>query len=1096
MSDLTVRPQDLGIGRLFEEIRDAVIVAEASTGRIVLWNRAATHIFGYSPAEALELRVEALVPERLRARHRAGLSRYRETGHGRYVDSHRLLEIPAVRKGGEEISIEMSLSPIAPVRDPGEADERFVLAIVRDVTERKRAYDRLAESERRFAAVVSNARAYVYRCRNEPGYPNDFASDYALELTGYPPEDLMVGGPVRFGELIVEEDRKRVWEEVQAALRRRERFEFRYTIRRRDGEVRHVEEYGQGIYDEDGNVVALEGIVYDVTERERMVERLREAEARYRTLVEGIPAIVYIEEMSGRMTTLYDSPQIEDMLGYPQGKYLEDPDYWAKIIHPDDRERVLADELRAIDRGGPLSQEYRVVANDGRVVWVRDDAAVVRGEAGEPLYWQGFIFDITERKEAEQRLQEAEARYRTLVERVPAVIYMQEIEHNNAIAYISPRIEDIMGYSPQEYIDDPDLWIETTHPEDRERVLAEDRHTDETGEPFRVEFRKITRDGRVIWVRDEAVLVRTPDGKPLYWQGVFMDITERKKNEEALRRSEASLAEAQRMAHLGNWEWDVRTGEVWWSDEVYRIYGLEPERVVPSLESLIEVVHPDDRGLLREAIDAALYGGEPYDFEHRVVRPSGEVRWVHRRAEVVRDERGEPLKLVGTVHDITERKALEEQLQYQALHDALTGLPNRALFMDRLEHGLARARRREGGLAVLFMDLDNFKVINDSLGHEAGDQLLVAVSERVQALLRPEDTVARLGGDEFVILLEDLADADEAIRVAERIAEALRTPFALEGRQMFVTASVGIALWDDARKPPGDLLRNADLAMYWAKHAGKARHEVFEEAMNVRALERLEMENELRRALERREFVVHYQPVVALDTGEISGFEALVRWDRPEHGLLFPAEFVPLAEDTGLIVPIGQWVLREACRQAREWRGRYADHPPPSMFVNLSPRQFQDPNLAQTVARITRETGLDPRWLELEITGGTVMGGAPATATVLEGLTALGVRIAIDDFGTGHSSLSYLERFQVDSLKIDRSFVEKLGQDPGTTVLVRGMIELAHALGLRVVAEGVETAEQLRQVRELGCDLAQGNHLSSALPGEAAGALLETRILR
>ena len=334
MSDLTLRPRDLGIGRLFQRVRDAVIVADSATGRIVLWNRAATQIYGYSSSEALGLRVEDLVPERLKARHRAGMSNYRETGHGAYVDSHELLELPAVRKGGEEISIEMTLSPIGPVHDPGGAEGRFVLAIVREVTGRKRTHDRLVESERRFATVLSNAPAYLYRCLNEPGWPNQFASDYALELTGYTPEELLVGGKVRFGDLIVEEDRERVWEEVQAALAGRGRFELRYSIRRRDGMLRHVEEFGQGIYGAGGDVVAVEGIVYDVTELRRVEDMLREAEKRYRTLVENIPAVVYIEEMNSRMTTIYDSPQIEAMLGYPQDTHKEDPDLWVRTIHP------------------------------------------------------------------------------------------------------------------------------------------------------------------------------------------------------------------------------------------------------------------------------------------------------------------------------------------------------------------------------------------------------------------------------------------------------------------------------------------------------------------------------------------------------------------------------------------------------------------------------------------------------------------------------------------------------------------------------------------------------------------------------------------
>src|SRR5918997_290772 len=877
MSDLTVRPQDLGIGRLFEEVRDAVIVAEATTGRIVLWNRAATQIFGYSPAEALGLRIEALVPERLQAQ----VSRYRETDRAAY-DSRRLAELPAVRKGGGEIRIEMSLIPFARIHDAGEADARFVLAIVREVTERKRTLDRLGESERRFATVLANARAYAYRCRNEEGYPNEFASDYALELTGYPSEDLMVGGRVRFGDLIVEEDRERVWEEVQGALGSTERFELRYTIRRRDGELRHVEEFGQGIYDEEGEVVALEGIVYDVTERERVVERLREAETRYRTLVEGIPAIVYIEEMNGRMTTLYDSPQIENMLGYPQGKHLEDPDYWIKILHPDDKERVLADERRAIARGEPLSQEYRIVAADGRTVWVRDDAVVVRDAAGEPLYWQGFIFDITHRKEAEERLRASEAELRALFEAMTDVILVLDREGRYLkIAPTNPSLlyrpsAELLGKTLHEVFpkEQADMFLGHI----RDALGTRETVTFEYG--LQIEDRQVWFEATVSPMLEDSVII------------VARDISERRKNEEALRRSEAGLAEAQRMAHLGNWEWDVRTDEVWWSDEVFRIYGFEPGAFTPSLERLIEVVHPDDRPLVTERIEAALYQGDLYDFEHRILRPDGEVRWVHRQAEVVRGEEGEPLRMVGTIHDITDRRALEEQLAHQALHDPLTELPNRVLFTDRLRQSLSRAKRRHRALAIMFMDLDNFKVINDSLGHETGDKLLVIASKRIRSILRPEDTLARLGGDEFVFLLED-TDLDDAIRVAERILGKLRKPFPLSGRRFFVTASIGIIVGSGNGKRAADLLRNADLAMYRAKHSGKARYAIFEEAMNAQALERLELEHGLRRAVERDEFIVQYQPEVSLATKKVVGFETLVRWEHPERGLLPPDEFVP-----------------------------------------------------------------------------------------------------------------------------------------------------------------------------------------------------------
>jgi diguanylate cyclase (GGDEF)-like protein/PAS domain S-box-containing protein len=596
---------------------------------------------------------------------------------------------------------------------------------------------------------------------------------------------------------------------------------------------------------------------------------------------------------------------------------------------------------------------------------------------------------------------------------------------------------------------------------------------------------------------------------------VARDITERKRAEEALRKSQAGLAEAQRMAHLGNWEWDPRTGELYWSDETFRIYGYEPQAFVPTFERLLEVVHPDDRRMLGRALEKALHDDRSYDFEHRVAKSGGEVRVVHHQAVVVRDESGEPMRMVGTVHDVTERKALENQLQHQAFHDPLTGLPNRALFTGRLRQALARAKRREGEVAVLFMDLDNFKVINDSLGHNAGDRLLVAASKRVRALLRPEDTVARLGGDEFIFLLED-TDIQDAGRVAERVSEQLRRSFSLGGRRLFVTASIGVVTGGANRKYAADLLRDADLAMYRAKHSGKARYAVFEEAMNTEAIERLEMEHDLRRAIERGELRVHYQPQMLLDANlqrslraagstalvspgssrepRVVGVEALVRWEHPERGLLLPGQFVPLAEETGLIVPMGEAVLEEACRQATGWQGRLAANPALAVSVNLSATQFREPDLPETVSRILRETDLDPTCLHLEITETTAMSDAPATVAMLEELKALGVRLVIDDFGTGYSSLSYLQRFPVDYVKIDRSFVGGLEEDTGATALVSGMISLAHALDIEVIAEGVESTDQLERLEAVRCDLVQGYYFSSPLPREAMDAFLEDSV--
>ena len=445
-----------------------------------------------------------------------------------------------------------------------------------------------------------------------------------------------------------------------------------------------------------------------------------------------------------------------------------------------------------------------------------------------------------------------------------------------------------------------------------------------------------------------------------------------------------------------------------------------------------------------------------------------------------------------SLRDITERKGLEQRLMQQALHDPLTGLPNRTLFMNRLEHALARGSRHDNRVAVLFMDLDNFKFVNDSLGHEAGDRLLVAVSNRVQPRLRSEDTIARLGGDEFAILIEDVKYTSEPAYVAERIVEELQAPFTVGGQPVVITPSIGIAIGDSRQDPPEHLLREADLAMYRAKEDGKARHRVFDPNMEYETTERLRLENDLRRALQRDEFRVHYQPLVHLETRRIIGMEALVRWEHPERGVILPDDFVPLAEEIGLIIPIGRWVLREACRQAHEWQKRYPAQPPLSMGVNLSTRQVQDSDLVEDVEGLLRETGLDPEYLILEITERALVGAEEHRIDTLRRLQAMGVRFALDDFGTGYSSLSYLKRLPVSLLKIDRSFVERIGQDAEDEVLISGIVYVASGLGLSVLAEGVETLEQLARVKSLGCELAQGYYFSEPLSSEAAGELLAT----
>jgi diguanylate cyclase (GGDEF)-like protein len=425
-------------------------------------------------------------------------------------------------------------------------------------------------------------------------------------------------------------------------------------------------------------------------------------------------------------------------------------------------------------------------------------------------------------------------------------------------------------------------------------------------------------------------------------------------------------------------------------------------------------------------------------------------------------------------------------LTRQAFQDPLTALPNRALFMDRLAHALARTERRAQHVAVLFLDIDRFKVINDSLGHGVGDQVLGELSRRLAECVRPEDTIARLGGDEFAVLLEDLDDAAGATAVAERVAKALEAPFLLEGREVVVTMSVGVAL--NTRRPvsPEELLRDADLAMYRAKGKGKNRYEVFDTDTGAPAIHRLDLELDLRSAVARNEFRLHYQPVVQLETGRIVEFEALVRWQHKDRGLLPPEDFIGLTEETGLIIPIGQWVLTEACRQARLWQEQRPSDPPLTIGINLSARQLQDPDLIALVSHVLADSGLDPRSLKFEITESVVMQDAPSTLATLHTLRELGIRLAIDDFGTGYSSLGYLKRFPIDTLKIDRSFVEGIVTDPEDAAIVQAVISVAKSLGLSVTAEGIENEAQLRRLQELGCDRGQGFYFGHPLAADIA----------
>lgn len=576
---------------------------------------------------------------------------------------------------------------------------------------------------------------------------------------------------------------------------------------------------------------------------------------------------------------------------------------------------------------------------------------------------------------------------------------------------------------------------------------------------------------------------------------IVRDITDRKQAEQALKQAKEKYRSIFENAIEGIFQTALDGHYLSANPSLAYIYGYEsPEELITHLTAPDQqlYVKPERRS---EFICLLQKHGIIQKFESQVYRKDGKIIWISENTRVVLDANGMPLYYEGFVEDITERKQAEEQLWHHAFSDVLTGLPNRALFMERLERAVDRANRCEHYLfAVLFLDLDRFKNTNDSLGHLIGDQMLVAVAQKLELSVRNWDTVARLGGDEFAILLEDINSVSDAISVATRIKNELTSPMHLNGYEVFTTASVGIVVNSKRHEQPEDLLRDADLAMYQAKTSGKARHQVFTASMHSHAVALLQLETDLRRALDRREFLLHYQPVVSLQTEQIVGFEALLRWQHPERGLIFPGEFISVAEETGLICLMSWWVLREACRQLHDWQTQSPSSVSLKISVNLSSKQFSQPNLVEQIIEILQETSLDASSLKLEITESAIMDNVESASAMLQQLKELGIHLHMDDFGTGYSSLNHLLRFPLDALKIDRSFIGQMANGGEPLEIVRTIVMLAQNLGINAIAEGVETTEQLTQLKSLQCKYAQGYLFSQPVDAEAARALIKANV--
>ena len=811
------------------------------------------------------------------------------------------------------------------------------------------------------------------------------------------------------------------------------------------------------------------------------------------SLMAHLPGMAFHALADENRTLTFISAGCHELTGLASGRLVgEGAVPFFELVHPEDREVLQHAVAQALDQNRPWRLEYRLNSVEGVPHWVWEQGAGVNNTKGELCAIEGFITDITEKKRFEEALWLSETKHRCITEHTTDLTLL--LNEKGAVNYINPALARTLRTDLDHALgEDFMAWVHPTDKTDVKKVLARTRQKPDhtyTLPHFRLKSRG---EG---YINLEGAFTGIP-GQPDVGAVVVnaREITERLRAEEALRKSEERYALAIRGANDGLWDWDLVSHRLFLSPRFQAMLGLPERPVTTTPMHWLSRIHDDDRERMQEQTQAHLSGARPYlEVEYRIRHEDGSWRWVLTRGLAVRGPEGQPVRMAGSQTDIHERKRAERQLFFDAFHDPLTQLPNRSLFMDRLNNSLKRSKRRKDyQFAVLFLDLDRFKVINDSLGHMAGDQLLITIAGRLKDCLRTEDTLARLGGDEFVVLLEEIGDVKGAVIAAERLQDSLSEPVDIGGQEVFSTVSIGIAVSRPDYQRAEDLLRDADIALYRAKRAGKARHAIFDKTMHEKALAQLQMETALRRGMAREEFRVYFQPIVRLGDGALVGFEALVRWERPGQGLTLPGQFIPLTEETGLVSALGLWVMKEALTQLRSWRMTLPQAEPLYVSVNLSGRQLLQQELSRTVEEMLIHTGVPAGCLRLEITESAVMGVQPEITENLHALKDLGVRLFMDDFGTGFSSLSYLHQLPIDTIKIDRSFVARLNQKEQGQEIVRAIIEMARSLRLGVVAEGVETETQRDQLMKMGCENAQGYWFSEPLPAGTAVELVKHR---